>query len=234
MNLLKTEAEKFGLNLSERQLEQFEIYKDYLLEYNSHTNLTSIKEPDDVAIKHFLDSIIICKFMKINENAKVIDVGTGAGFPGVPLKILNPEINLTLVDSLNKRVTFLKNLASKIEISADIIHARAEELAHNENYREKYDFAVSRAVAPLNVLAEYCLGYVKTGGCLVALKGPEISEEVKAANRAISLLGGVLEAEFHCELPLGKGKRSIVVIRKKSETPKKYPRKNSKISSAAL
>lgn len=235
MNLLREEAEKLGISLDEKKLNQFKIYMEYMLEYNEHTNLTSIKNEEDVAIKHFLDSIFVLKFLKVKENAKIIDIGSGAGFPGVPLKIVLTNSEFLLVDSLNKRVTFLKNLISKLGLEKiDALHARAEELGNQPKFREKFDFAVSRAVAPLNVLCEYCLSFLNLGGCFVVMKGPEVSEEIKAASNAISVLGGVLEAQFSFELPLEKGKRSILVIRKANPTPKKYPRKNSKISSCPL
>ena len=232
MNLLKIESKKYGIDLSLNQLEKFKMYIDYLLEYNSHTNLTSITEPEDVIIKHFLDSIIVSKYIK--EKETVIDIGTGAGFPGIPLKICDESINLTLIDSLNKRIKFLNNLISKLDISAYVYHARAEELSINSEFREKFDVAVSRAVAPLNVLAEYCLPYVKVGGIFIALKGPDINDEIKEATSAIKILGGKLEEKHFFDLPLNKGKRTVLIIKKHIETPKKYPRKNSKISSLPL
>lgn len=231
MEFLKSNAKSFGIDLNENQLNKFKIYMDYLLEYNSHTNLTAIKAPNDIMIKHFLDSIVISKYVNIKDGSKIIDVGTGAGFPGVPLKIYNPNINLTLIDSLNKRIIFLNNLMSKIESDVDIYHARAEELSLNPKFREKFDFSVSRAVASLNILAEYCLPYVKKGGFLVALKGPEIEEEIKSAEKIINILGGELKECHSFELPLSMGTRSLVVIEKKRNTPKGYPRKNSKIRS---
>lgn len=234
MTLLKDEAEKLGIILTKEQLNQFSIYKDYLLEYNSHTNLTSIKDDDDILIKHFLDSIAFLKFIKIEDNSKLIDVGTGAGFPGMPIKIANPLVNITLVDSLNKRITFLKSLSEKLNIQAEILHSRAEELSLNKNYRGKFDYVVSRAVAPLNILAEYCLPYLKIGGCFIVLKGFEITQELENAKNAIDILGAVLESSFRFELPFEKGKRSILVLRKVKETNSKYPRKNSKISSEPL
>ena len=205
---------------------------EYLVEYNSHTNLTAITNPEDILIKHFLDSIVISNYIK--DSKSVIDVGTGAGFPGVPIKICNEYINLTLVDSLNKRIKFLNELALKLDISANIYHARAEELSLSSNFREKFDVAVSRAVAPLNILAEYCIPYVKVGGYFIALKGPDLNDEIKNANTAIKTLGGKIENEISFDLPLEKGRRTILVVRKEKETSKKYPRKNSKISSAPL
>ncbi len=234
MKLLFEEAEKFGIHLNDEQLEIFKVYMDFLLEYNSHTNLTAITEPDEIMIKHFLDSITLNKFVEIPKNAKVIDVGTGAGFPGVPMKIFREDINLTLVDSLNKRVKFLNELIEKIGLKAEIIHCRAEELSQNNAYREKYNFAVSRAVAPLNVLCEYCLPYVKVGGFFVALKGSNADDEIKNSKKAIKILGGKIEKTEIFELPQNKGFRSILIIKKEASTLKKYPRSNSKISKSPL
>ena len=167
----------------------------------------------------------------MKKNSKIIDVGTGAGFPGVPLKIYNPDINLTLIDSLNKRITFLNNLMDKIGLNSEIYHARAEELSLNPKFREKFDFSVSRAVAPLNILSEYCLPYVKKGGFLLALKGPEVNDEIKLAEKIINILGGELKECYSFELPLSMGNRTLIIIEKKRGTPKGYPRKNSKIRS---
>ena len=232
MDLLKIEAEKLDIKLNQNQLEKFKIYMDFLLEYNLHTNLTSITLPEDIIIKHFLDSIIVSNYVPSGQS--IIDIGTGAGFPGMPLKIYNETINLTLVDSLNKRVRFLNDLSLKLGLNAEIFHARAEELSLNFAFREKFDIAVSRAVAPLNILSEYCLPYVKKGGCFIALKGPDINREIKNAGKAIKLLGGKIEDEVLFDLPKDKGKRTILIIRKQNSTPKGYPRKNSKISSLPL
>lgn len=232
MNILKTEAEKFGIYLDSNQLEKFKIYLDYLLEYNSHTNLTAITSHEDVIIKHFLDSIVVKKY--IPDNSKVIDVGTGAGFPGMPIKICDETVDLTLLDSLNKRVKFLNELSLKLDVKAEIYHSRAEELSLNPKFREQFDVAVSRAVAPLNVLVEYCLPYVRKGGCLIALKGPDLVGEVKHAKNAIQILGGKVEEQISFDLPFEKGKRTLLIIRKHHQTPKNYPRKNSKISSSPL
>lgn len=234
MNILFEEAKKIGINLDEVQLDKFEKYKNFLLEYNLHTNLTSITEPEDIAIKHFLDSVLFSKFFKIPEKAKVIDVGTGAGFPGVPLKILQADINLTLVDSLNKRIKFLNELCEKIDINAEVIHARAEELSHKEKYREKFEIAVSRAVAPLNVLCEYCIPYLKTGGFFVSLKGANFEEEIKNSKNALNVLGAKIQDIKTFELPKNKGFRAVVIIQKTKNIAKKYPRSNSQITKKPL
>lgn len=234
MDLLFREAEKNGLVLNDDQLEKFQKYMDFLLEYNSHTNLTAITDPEDIMIKHFFDSIIINKFLDIRKNAKVVDIGTGAGFPGVPMKIFREDIELTLIDSLNKRVVFLNQLMEKLAISANIFHARAEELSHKKEYREAYDLAVSRAVAPLNILCELSLPYVKKGGYFVSLKGSNAQEEINKSKKAIEVLGGKLESVKTLELPENKGLRNILIIKKVSNTPMKYPRNNSQISKSPL
>ena len=234
MDFLKKQLEDFGLDINSEKLSRFKIYMDYLLEYNSHTNLTSITDPKDIMIKHFLDSIAVNKFIKIPSRSKVIDVGTGAGFPGVPLKIYDPSLNLTLIDGLNKRIVFLKNLLEKLELDATVIHGRAEEYGLKPEFRQSFDFIVSRAVAPLRVLSEYCLPYLKRGGFFVALKGREISEEVEAARNALKILGGEIKDCLSFELPCEMGKRNLLIIEKKTSTPKAYPRKNSKIVSAPL
>ena len=234
MKLLFEEAKKFNINLNDEQLKKFNVYMDFLLEYNSHTNLTTIIDPNEIMIKHFLDSILLNKFVEIPKNAKIIDVGTGAGFPGVPMKIFREDINLTLVDSLNKRIKFLNLLMEKTNLKAETIHYRAEELSHNNKYREKFDFAVSRAVAPLNVLCEYCLPYVKVGGFFIALKGSNVDEEIQNSQQAIKNLGGIIKKIEAFELPKNKGFRNILIIKKIKEISKKYPRSNAKISKFPL
>ena len=234
MKLLFEEAKKFNINLNDEQLKKFNVYMDFLLEYDSHTNLTTIIDPNEIMIKHFLDSFVLNKFVEIPKNAKIIDVGTGAGFPGVPMKIFREDINLTLVDSLNKRIKFLNLLMEKTNLKAEIIHCRAEELSHNNKYREKYDFAVSRAVAPLNVLCEYCLPYVKVDGFFIALKGSNVDEEIQNSQQAIKFLGGKIKKIEAFELPENKGFRNILIIEKIKEISKKYPRSNAKISKFPL
>lgn len=234
MDILFEEAKKFGIDLNKTQLEKFKKYKDFLLEYNLHTNLTAITDPEDIAIKHFLDSILVSNFFNIPQKAKVIDIGTGAGFPGVPLKILRPGMNLTLIDSLNKRINFLNKLCDKIEIKANIIHARAEEFSHKNEFREKFDLAISRAVAPLNILCEYCIPYLKTGGFFIALKGVNFEMEVENSKKALEILGSKVQDIKSFELPKSKGARNIIIIKKEEKISKKYPRSNSQISKNPL
>lgn len=234
MKILFEEANKNGISLSENQLEKFKIYMDFLIEYNSHTNLTAIKNPEDIMIKHFFDSIIIDKFLNIERNNKIIDIGTGAGFPGVPMKILRKNIDLTLLDSLNKRIVFLDKLSKKLNINYSTIHGRAEEFGRKFEYREKFDVVVSRAVAPLNILCEYTLPFAKVGCYFVALKGPDFETELSNAENAIEALGGKLERCEKFELPYDKGSRNIIIIKKIKHTPKKYPRTSLQISKSSL
>lgn len=234
MMLLSKFSKEMGIELTEEQLRKFEVYMDYLLEYNQHTNLTAVTEPSQIVIKHFLDSMIFTKAVSLKENDRIIDVGTGAGFPGVPIKIAVPSVKLSLLDSLNKRVVFLQKLTEKLEIDADIMHKRAEEGAVDDRLREKFDYCVSRAVASLNVLAEYCLPYVKPGGYFVALKGPSVDEEIKNAKNAIKILGGGETSIRYFELPDKSGDRSIVLVKKLTSTDKKYPRQSTKIAKKPL
>ena len=234
MNILTENLKKIGINITEHELFQFDTYMEYLLEYNKHTNLTAITQPEQVLIKHFFDSVLITKFFKIKPEDKIIDVGTGAGFPGVPIKIIYKDISLTLVDSSNKKVDFLKKLVDKLNINAEIFHGRAEELSFQKEFREKFDFAVSRAVAPLNILAEYCLPYVKLEGFFVALKGPNVQDEILKSENAIEVLGGKLFKTETFELPCNYGTRNVIVIQKTKNTPDIYPRTNAKIKSAPL
>ena len=234
ISLLREEAHRVGIELNENQLEKFRTYMDFLLEYNSHTNLTAIKNPDDIVIKHFLDSIILIKYLDIKPGEKIIDIGTGAGFPGVPLKIARKDIEISLLDSMGKRVTFLKKLMKKLILKGYVYNERAEQLGHFKKFREKYSIVVSRAVAPLNSLCEYCLPYVSIGGIFAALKGPEFNMELDEAKNAISTLGGTLFECHEFDLPLDKGSRSIVIIKKVKPTPKMYPRDNAKIFKSPL
>lgn len=196
-------------------------------------NLTAITKPEEIAVKHFADSVSLLNFTDIGKNSSVIDIGTGAGFPGIPLAIMRSDIKLTLLDSLNKRLVFLKEVTDILGIECNIIHSRAEEGGRKPELREKFDIAVSRAVASLNVLSEYCLPYVKVGGKFVAMKGPSVKEEKEKAANAIKILGGKIKKTFIFNLG-NDNTRSILIIEKVSKTADKYPRHGSKISNKNL
>ena len=233
MEKLREYAQDYNISISDYMLEQFAEYERFLVEYNQKVNLTAITEHDGILQKHFLDSVLPLNAYEIPLNAKIIDVGTGAGFPGVPIKIVRPDVKLTLLDSLQKRVVFLEQLSQNIGIESLAVHARAEEAAHRPEHREQYDIAFSRAVAALPVLCEYTLGYVKPGGVLLALKGKAAREEAEQAQHAIAELGAELEDFMDYHLPDGD-ERSVLVIRKISQISGKYPRKAAKITKTPL
>ena len=218
------ELKNIDVELSEKQLEQFRIYYEMLVEKNKVMNLTGITEWEEVLEKHFLDSISLIRVYNLRQNISVIDMGTGAGFPGVPLKIAFPELRVTLADSLNKRVLFLKEVIDALELKdIEAIHGRAEDLARDKKYREQYDLSVSRAVANLSTLTEYCLPFVKIGGQFVSYKSGEVDAEVSESKSAVFLLGGKVKEVVKFEL--GESGRSFIVIDKVNGTPKTYPRK---------
>ena len=220
-----------GLELTSEQYERLEIYARMLVEWNGKMNLTAITDPRGISLKHFLDSIIPLGKISVPEGASLIDVGTGAGFPGLPMKIFRPDLKLTLLDSLNKRVNFLDQVCREIGIFAECVHGRAEEGARKQEFREKYDFAVARAVAAMPVLSEYCLPYVKTGGTFCALKGP--NEDWKAGEKAVKTLGGEIVEVMEYSLPDGD-KRMLIIVKKNSPTSEKYPRNGGQISKKPL
>lgn len=225
-NDICTLFEKTGMSLTEQQYSMLDKYSELLVEYNKVMNLTGITDPKGISEKHLLDSLLIFKYAEIPAGAKVIDVGTGAGFPGVPMKIYRPDIYMTLLDSLNKRVNFLKTVSENTE-KMECIHARAEEMGRKPEHREKYDIATARAVAALPVLAEYCMPYVKVGGSFIALKGP--GENISEGENAVKLLGGEIDKVTEYKLPCGDG-RVMVIIKKVSATSTKYPRSSGQIS----
>lgn len=231
---LKLATENFKINLSDTQLEQFEQYFKLLVEWNEKINLTAITDEQGVAVKHFADSLSFFNYIDVPKGASIIDVGTGAGFPGIVLKIARPDIKLTLLDSLNKRLVFLQEVLDETGIEAKLVHSRAEDGAKKVEYREQFDFAVSRAVAQLNILSEYCLGYVKKGGKFIALKGPNADEEIINAKKALQILGGKLINKYTFDLPMDGGCRNILEIQKISSTPPKYPRNSGKIKTSPL
>ena len=220
-NLLISKAKEIGVKVSPAQAEQFQIYLDLLLERNTVMNLTAITDPEEAVIKHFVDSLSIVKVNGFDNVTSIIDVGTGAGFPGIPLKIVFPEIKITLLDSLNKRIKFLNAVIDELELeNIETIHGRAEDFSKKEDYREQYDLCVSRAVANLATLSEYCLPYVKVGGCFIPYKSGEIDEELNNSKKAVQILGGKIEEVVKFQLPDTDIGRSFVKIKKnkKKET----------------
>ncbi|AGE65716.1 16S rRNA (guanine(527)-N(7))-methyltransferase RsmG [Bacillus subtilis] len=218
-------AEK-GISLSPRQLEQFELYYDMLVEWNEKINLTSITEKKEVYLKHFYDSITAAFYVDFNQVNTICDVGAGAGFPSLPIKICFPHLNVTIVDSLNKRITFLEKLSEGLQLeNTTFCHDRAETFGQRKDVRESYDIVTARAVARLSVLSELCLPLVKKNGLFVALKAASAEEELNAGKKAITTLGGELENIHSFKLPIEESDRNIMVIRKMKNTPKKYPRK---------
>ena len=219
-------AAEYGINLGDTQMEQYNRYFELLVEWNEKINLTAITEPKEVAIKHMIDSITAYDEKLFKDGTTVIDVGTGAGFPGLPLKIFCPEIKLTLMDSLNKRIKFLQTVVEELGLKdVECVHARAEEGARNKKYRESFDIAVSRAVARLPILCEYCLPFVKKGGHFIALKGMQYHDEAEEAAKAIKVMGGSKTEIRPVKLPELDDKRAVITITKTMPTPKAYPRK---------
>ncbi len=218
------------LELTREVYEKLNIYAEFLVEYNKNVNLTAITEPREILVKHFIDSILISKFADIKPKSALIDVGTGAGFPSIPLKIYRPDLKITLLDSLNKRIIFLQQLCEKLNIEAEFIHGRAEDISKMPEYREKFDVSCARAVANMSLLTELCLPFVKVGGAFISMKGP--SEDISVGNNAINLLGGTIEKE--AEYFLENEERRVITIRKISQTPPKYPRNSAQIKKKLL
>lgn len=218
--------EEFNIELSEKQIGQFLSYYELLLEWNKVMNLTAITEFKEVVKKHFLDSLSLIMIMEIKADDSVADIGTGAGFPGIPLKIVYPDTEFLLLDSLNKRVKFLLEVKTRLNLkNIELVHGRAEDYAKNKSYREQYDLAVSRAVANLSTLSEYCLPFVKEGGSFISYKSGNVEEEIKASGHAVSLLGGSMKNQISFQLPGSDYKRTLVQIEKVKKTPARFPRK---------
>ena len=220
------DLEELNIKLEKRQICQFLQYYELLVEWNSFMNLTAITDYDEVIKKHFVDSLSLIKAIDLSKEISVIDIGTGAGFPGIPLKIAFPNLKITLLDSLNKRIKFLNEVIDKLELN-DItaIHGRAEDFAKDKNYRQSYDLCVSRAVANLSTLSEYCLPYVKVGGKFISYKSEKITDEMNAAKNAIKILGGNISDQVEFILPNSDIYRNLFMIDKIKDTPMKYPRK---------
>lgn len=221
----KEAVEALGFTVTEQMMEQFAKYTTFLQEWNEKINLTAITETEEVYLKHFYDSIVVAKYVDLSNPAKLVDVGSGAGFPSIPLKILLPHLEITIIDSLMKRINFLQLLVDELGLEGvHLFHGRAEDLGQDKEHREQYDFATARAVARMSVLSEYCLPFVKVGGKFLALKGDKGEEELRQARQALKILGGEVERVEVFDLPLDAGERSILEIKKSKRTPKKYPR----------
>lgn len=228
-DLLREKAEMFHVKLDETALDRFDIYGKLLVDWNEKINLTAITDPEGVTIKHFLDSITIFSYVDIPEGAKVIDVGTGAGFPGLAMLIARPDLDMTLMDSTKKRLTVIENILENVGLNANVVHSRAEDAGQNKDFREKYDFSTARAVTNLRDLAEYCLPFVKVGGSFVPMKSAKTEEEIAEGKKAIHVLGGQITKVDSFEL-LDCGERTIINVKKISSTPAKYPRPSAKMA----
>lgn len=234
MELLKSGLDVMGIELDDLKLGQFERYLYLLLEYNKRVNLTAIKEPREIIVQHFLDSVSILAMDIFQPGMKILDVGSGAGFPGIPIKIALPYLNMMLLDASKKRVTFLNHVIETLKLDEIVaVHGRAEELGHTQ-YREAFDVVVSRAVAPLRVLCEYCIPFVRPGGLFLSYKGPGAMEELKASEHAIDILGGHFVGVKNVNVPFSEKTHNIVMIRKEKITPVKYPRSPGKPQKSPL
>ena len=226
LEMLKNRMDRLQIETNENMLEQFNLFYHLLVEWNKVMNLTGITEYEEVVEKHFADSLSLARFLDLNKIHTVIDVGTGAGFPGIPLKIVFPHLKVVLLDSLNKRINFLNEVIAKLDLKEiHTIHGRAEEYARKPEYREQFDLCVSRAVANLSVLSEYCIPYIQVGGIFVPYKSGDIDEEVAASRKAVDILGGQIDHVEKFQLPDTDIHRSFVFINKIKNTQKKYPRK---------
>ena len=221
---------KYEIDLPSEVYDKLEIYADFLVKYNENVNLTAITDGREIFVKHFLDSILLLKYVDIPLNSSIIDVGTGAGFPSVPMKIYRPDLKITLLDSLNKRINFLQQLCEMTQIDAEFIHGRAEDYGKESQYREKFDFSCARAVANLSVLSEYCIPFVKIGGYFISMKGP--NEIIDESNKTVELLGGKIKSDI--QYSLENDTRRRIAIEKISQTPTKYPRNSSQIKKKPL
>lgn len=231
--LLQTEAAAFGVPLDDTALERFDRYSEELLRVNAFLNLTAITEPTEVLYKHWIDSLSVLRFFSPEKGARCIDVGTGAGFPGVALLIARPDLRMTLLDSTRKKLTFIAETLELLGLSAQTLHLRAEEAGQMPTYREQYDLVTARAVANLRELSEYCLPFLKRGGMFIAMKSVRSEEEIAEAQKAVQRLGGKIEAVQTFTLP-NAGERTLIFIKKISQTPPKYPRPSAKIAKQPL
>lgn len=227
--LLVSGANKYGITLDDDAVNRFNTYAELLTEWNKVMNLTAIIEPDEIVKKHFVDSLSLLSVISLKEGARLIDVGTGAGFPGIPILIARPDLRVTLLDSTKKRLNFIDEVSRETSLEAELLHSRAEDAGQNSEYREQFDIATARAVSNLRDLSEYCLPFVKKGGYFVPMKSAKAEEEIDTAKKAIHILGGQIEDKVSFDLD-GAGARTIIKIRKISQTPTKYPRASAKIA----
>ncbi len=226
IEILKKGGNDLGLDIDDDMIKKYLVFKDLLIEWNQKINLTGITDEKEIMIKHFLDSMTCLLTGVIKQDSKIIDVGTGAGFPGIPLKIYYEDLQLTLLDSLRKRINYLDIVCTECKLkSVELIHGRAEDFGRDKNYREKFDIVTARAVADLSILSEYCLPFIKKNGYFIAQKGPSVDEEVFGAEKAIKILGGKILEKIDVTLPFTDIKHSLVVIEKIKATPEKYPRR---------
>ena len=232
-SLLLEYAKQNNISLPDKSLKHLNIYANLLLEWNQKINLTAITEPQEIIIKHFIDSISILKYLKAEKGASIIDIGTGAGFPGMVLKIVRPDLDVTLLDGHAKRFLFLEDLQNNIGLKTNNLHIRAELAGKDTAFRENFDIAIARAVARLPILSEYCLPFVKVGGTFFAMKGPDAENECNEAKNALSILGGSEASLFNEALPKDN-MRIIIKVKKKAKTPEKYPRASAQISKKPL
>ncbi len=217
---------KINIQYDEKTINNFEKYKNLIIEWNKKINITSIDSEEEIYLKHFIDSVIIKKYVIIKKGAKTIDIGTGGGFPGIPLKLVDNNMEITLLDSLNKRIKFLEEVVKELNLKeVECIHGRAEELGQDIEYREKYDYGFSRAVASLNVLLEYVLPFIKKNGLFVAFKGSNFNDEIQDSKNALKLLGGEIIDVEEYNLPESDISRSLIIVKKTKKTPNKYPRR---------
>ena len=233
LDLLKEKAKSFNIELNNEALSRFDTYGRLLVEWNEKINLTAITEPEEIVIKHFVDSLTIFSYVDIPEGSKVIDVGTGAGFPGLVMLIARPDIDLTLMDSTNKKLNVIRDILGRIGLEANVVHMRAEQAGQDKSFREQYDFVTARAVANLRDLSEYCLPFVKVGGSFISMKSARTNEEIDEAKAAVKILGGKIEHIDSFDL-FNSGERTIINVKKISSTPTKYPRPSAKMAKFPL
>ena len=233
VDILKANATDYEIVISDDLAEKLEVYGKLLKEWNDKINLTAIKDDEGIAIKHFLDCLLVGKVADFKDGMNVIDVGTGAGFPGMVMAIARPDLKMTLIDSTNKKLNVIRDILEKLELTANVVHIRAEDAGQSKEFREKYDFATARAVSNLRDLSEYCLPFVKVGGTFISMKSAKADEEIAEGTAAIKILGGTIKEKKTFQLA-DSGERTIILIEKISSTPSKYPRPSAKMAKFPL